>query len=173
MRMKKKLLIVLLLLVSIHGSAQRFQKINKLESSLNSETDHKKLADVLYELSKLYEPSNSEKAMENARRSLTISKSLQYNMGMVNAYNQIGVLELNFAQYQAALDAHYNALRNNEEAKDLEGVSLSNLFIGHVYQEKGEFQIAEGFYKASLEIAKEIDCSLCLSKCNSRLGDLS
>ena len=171
--MKKKLLIVLLLLVSIHGSAQRFQKINKLESSLNSETDHKKLANVLCELSKLYEPSNPEKAMENARRSLTVSKSLQYNMGMVNAYNQIGVLELNFAQYQAALDAHYSALRNNEETKDQEGVSLSNLFIGHVYQEKGEFQIAEGFYKASFEIAKEIDCSLCLSKCNSRLGDLS
>jgi signal transduction histidine kinase/CheY-like chemotaxis protein/HPt (histidine-containing phosphotransfer) domain-containing protein len=171
--MKKKLLIVLLLLVSIYGSAQRFQKINKLESSLNSETDHKKLADVLYELSKLYEPSNSEKAMENARRSLAVSKSLQYNVGMVNAYNQIGVLELNFAQYQAALDAHYSALRNNEQIKNQEGVCLSNLFIGQVYQEKGEFQIAEGFYEISLEIAKEINCSLCLSKCNSRLGDLS
>ena len=171
--MKKKIFIVLLLFISIHGFAQRFQKINKLEASVNTETDPKKLADALYELSKLYEPSNSEKAMENARRSLTISKSLQYNIGMVNAYNQIGVLELNFAQYQAALDAHYSALRNNEEAKDQEGVSLSNLFIGHVYQEKGEFQIAEDFYKTSLEIAKEIDCSLCTSKCNSRLGDLS
>ena len=171
--MKKKIFIVLLLFISIHGFAQRFQKINKLEASVNTETDPKKLADALYELSKLYEPSNSEKAMENARRSLAISKSLQYNIGMVNAYNQIGVLELNFAQYQAALDAHYSALRNNEEAKDQEGVSLSNLFIGHVYQEKGEFQIAEDFYKTSLEIAKEIDCSLCTSKCNSRLGDLS
>ena len=171
--MKKKIFIVLLLFISIHGFAQRFQKINKLEAAVNTETDPKKLADALYELSKLYEPSNSEKAMENARRSLAISKSLQYNIGMVNAYNQIGVLELNFAQYQAALDAHYSALRNNEEAKDQEGVSLSNLFIGHVYQEKGEFQIAEDFYKTSLEIAKEIDCSLCTSKCNSRLGDLS
>jgi signal transduction histidine kinase/CheY-like chemotaxis protein/HPt (histidine-containing phosphotransfer) domain-containing protein len=171
--MKKKLLIVLLLLVSIYGSAQRFQKINKLESSLISETDHKKLADVLYELSKLYEPSNSEKAMENARRSLAVSKSLQYSVGMVNASNQIGVLELNFAQYQAALDAHYSALRNNEQIKNQEGVCISNLFIGQVYQEKGEFQIAEGFYEISIEIAKEINCSLCLSKCNSRLGDLS
>ena len=98
---------------------------------------------MLYELSKLYEPSNSEKAMENARRSLAVSKSLQYNTGIVNAYNQIGVLELNFAQYQAALDAHYSALRNNEETQNQEGVSLSNLFIGHVYQEKGEFTIAE------------------------------
>ena len=127
----------------------------------------------MYKLSKLYEPSNSEKAMENARRSLAVSKSLQYNAGIVNAYNQIGILELNFAQYQAALDAHYSALRNNEETQNQEGVSLSNLFIGHVYQEKGEFKIAESFYKASLEIAKEIDCLLCLSKCNSRFGDLS
>ena len=171
--MKKKLLIVLVLLVSILGHAQRFQKINKLEAAVNSETDPKKLANDLYELSKLYEPSNSEKAMENARRSLAVSKSLQYNTGIVNAYNQIGVLELNFAQYQAALDAHYSALRNNEEIQNREGVSLSNLFIGHVYQEKGEFKIAESFYRASLEIAEEIDCLFCLSKCNSRLGDLS
>jgi len=173
MRMKKKLLIVLLLLVSIYGPAQRFQKINKLESLLNSETDLKKLVSGCYELSILYESSNPEKAMENALRSLTISKSLQDNVGIVNAYNQIGLLELNFAQYQAALDAHYSALRKNEQTKDQKGVSLSNLFIGQVYQEKGEFQIAEGFYKASLEIAKKINCSLCLSKCNSRLGDLS
>jgi len=171
--MKKKLLIVLILLISILGHTQRFEKINKFEAVVNSETDPKKLANVLYELSKLYEPSNSEKAMENARRSLAVSKSLQYNTGIVNAYNQIGILELNFAQYQAALDAHYNALRNNEETQNQEGVSLSNLFIGHVYQEKGEFKIAESFYRASLEIAKEIDCLLCLSKCNSRLGDLS
>ena len=150
MRMKKKLLIVLLLLVSIYGPAQRFQKINKLESLLNSETDLKKLVSGCYELSILYESSNPEKAMENALRSLTISKSLQDNVGIVNAYNQIGLLELNFAQYQAALDAHYSALRKNEQTKDQKGVSLSNLFIGQVYQEKGEFQIAEGFYKASL-----------------------
>ncbi len=171
--MKKKLLIVLILLISILGHTQRFEKINKFEAAVNSETDPKKLANVLYKLSKLYEPSNSEKAMENARRSLAVSKSLQYNAGIVNAYNQIGILELNFAQYQAALDAHYSALRNNEETQNQEGVSLSNLFIGHVYQEKGEFKIAESFYKASLEIAKEIDCLLCLSKCNSRFGDLS
>ena len=171
--MKKKLLIVLILLISILGHTQRFEKINKFEAAVNSETDPKKLANVLYKLSKLYEPSNSEKAMENARRSLAVSKSLQYNAGIVNAYNQIGILELNFAQYQAALDAHYSALRNNEQTQNQEGVSLSNLFIGHVYQEKGEFKIAESFYKASLEIAKEIDCLLCLSKCNSRFGDLS
>ena len=171
--MKKKLLLALLLLAFINGSTQRFQEINKLEASVNSETDHKKLANVLFELSKLYESSNSEKAMENARRSLAVSQSMQYNMGIVNAYNQIGVLELNFAQYQAALDAHHSALRNNEKTKHQEGISSSNLFIGHVYQEKGEFLIAESFYRASLEIAKEIDCSLCLSKCNSRLGDLS
>ena len=115
--MKKNLLIVLLLIVSIQVDGQRFQKINKLESALNSETDHKKLANVLYELSKLYEPSNIEKAMENARRSLTISVSLQYNAGITNAYNQIGLLELNFAHYQEALDAHYSALRNNEQNK--------------------------------------------------------
>ncbi len=171
--MKKKLLIVLLLFISVHGSTQRFQKINKLESSLNSETDRKKLAIELCELSKLYEPSNPEKAMENARRSLTISKSLQYNSGIVNAYNQIGVLERNFAQYQAALDAHYSALRNNEQNNNQSGVAFSNLFIGNVYQEMGRFQIAEDFYLASLEIAKEINCSLCLSKGNSRLGGLS
>ena len=171
--MKKNLLIVLLLIVSIQVDGQRFQKINKLESALNSETDHKKLANVLYELSKLYEPSNIEKAMENARRSLTISVSLQYNAGITNAYNQIGLLELNFAHYQEALDAHYSALRNNEQNKDQKGVSLSNLLIGQVYQEKGEFQIAAEFYDAALSIAEEIRCSLCLSKGNSRLGDLS
>ena len=131
--MKKKLLITLLLLVFIGGSAQRFQEINKLEESVNSETDPKKLANVLYELSELYESNNSEKAMENARRSLAVSKSLQYNMGIVNAYNQIGVLELNFAQYQAALDAHYSALRNNEETNNQEGVSLSNLFLSSLF----------------------------------------
>jgi signal transduction histidine kinase/CheY-like chemotaxis protein/HPt (histidine-containing phosphotransfer) domain-containing protein len=171
--MKKKLLIILLLIISFQGPAQRFQKINTLESLLNSETDLKKLVTVFYELSMLYESSNPEKAMENALRSLTISKSLQDNVGIVNAYNQIGLLELNFAHYQAALDAHYSALKNNEQAKDLKGISLSNLFIGQVYQEKGGFELAEDFYLASLEIAKEINCSLCLSKGNSRLGDLS
>lgn len=159
--------------MSFSGKAQVFQKINNLESSLNSETDHKKLADMFHELSKLYESSNSEKAMENARRSLTISKSLQYNEGEVNAYNQIGVLERNFAHYQAALDAHYNALRINEQTENQKSISLSNLYIGHVYQEKGEFEIAEGFYSNSIDLAKKINCSICLSKGNSRLGDLN
>ncbi len=115
--MKKKLLIVLLLFISIHGSTQRFQKINKLEAAVNSETDPKKLAMSCMSYLSFMSLLISEKAMENARRSLTISKSLQYNSGIVNAYNQIGVLELNFAQYQAALDAHYSALRNNEQNK--------------------------------------------------------
>ena len=171
--MKKKLLIILLLIISFQGLTQRFQKINKLESLLNSETDLKKLVSGFYELSILYESSNPEKAMENALRSLAISKGLQDNVGIVSAYNQIGLLELDFAHYQAALDAHYNALKNNEQTKDLKGISLSNLFIGQVYQEKGGFELAEDFYLASLEIAKEINCSLCLSKGNSRLGSLS
>ena len=68
--MKKKLLIILLLIISFQGLTQRFQKINKLESLLNSETDLKKLVSGFYELSILYESSNPEKAMENALRSL-------------------------------------------------------------------------------------------------------
>jgi len=171
--MKKAFLISILLLSCLFGQTQVFQKINNLEASLNSETDHKKLADMFYELSRLYESSNTEKARENAQRSLTISKSLQYNEGEVNAYNQVGVLERDFAHYQAALDAHYNALRINEQTKNQEAISLSNLYIGQVYQEKGEFEIAEGFYSTSLELADKIKCSLCLSKGNSRLGDLN
>ena len=171
--MKKKLLIVLLIIASIQGSAQRFEKINKLETLLKSETEQKNLINVSYELSKLYASSSPEKAIENARLSLAISKSLQDNVGMVNAYNQIGLMELSFAHYQEALTAYHSALKNNEQTKDQKGVSLSNLFIGQVYQEKGEFHKAENFYDAALEIAKEINCSLCLSKVNSQLGDLS
>ncbi len=152
--------------------SQRIERINTLEVALQTETEHDKLVDIYHELASLYKSSDPIKARDYAQKGLTISNSIHYTKGTISALNQIGVLERDFANYPQALDAHYEALRINEEKSDKKGEATSYIYIGKVYEEQGDFESAQDYYNKSLAIGEMTKNLLIQSQANSAHGEL-
>lgn len=163
---------IIILVISVSSHGQKFEKINRLESQLKEETEHDKLADIYYQLSDLYAYNNKDKALEKARKSLTISKSLQDRERLIKSYHQIGILETKIQNFETALEVLYEALRLSEETKDNNTVSLTYVYIGDVYKEKGEFETASDFYQKALNLGENSKCGFCTAKANSAFGIL-
>lgn len=166
------LLWVTIVFMNVSVFSQRIDRINDLELQLKTETAHDKLVDIYYELAAIYKSNSPQKSKEYAEKSLTISKSIKYIKGEVRALNQLGELERNFANYDRALELHYTALRINEERADQKEIAGSYIFIGKVYQEKGEYDMAGEFLQKAMDIAKKIRNLTIQSKVNLAFAEL-
>jgi tetratricopeptide (TPR) repeat protein len=129
--MKKILFLFTALLFIIPCLAQEVHKTDSLESELKNLRAEKlesgnrfpKMKDtlsanILYQLSKSYWSNNPGKAMDYAMQSVSLSEHIGYKTGMANAYNSIGIINMNKGDYFSALESYLKALKINEASAD-------------------------------------------------------
>jgi signal transduction histidine kinase/predicted peroxiredoxin len=107
-------------------------------------------AQMLFSLSKHYYTFDQDSAIYFANQAVEISEKLGLKKIKGNALNIIGVSNLIKSDFEAALKAHYEALKIREVLLDSVGMLESNLNLGNIYYRSKELDKAAKFYHAAL-----------------------
>lgn len=93
---------------------------------------------------------------------LEIFKEVDYQPGMADANNGLGILEAKNGNYEGATKYFFTALKINESIKNIEGISQTYLKLGALNEQNGDLDKALDYYKK----VKELSNSLPFSKEN-------
>lgn len=167
--MKFKIIFILYLLLFCYSVAQSKPQTDSLELALKSATDTNKI-NILNKLSTIYCENNSNKALEYARLAIQLSQPLDFKIGIIKAYNNIGIVYDITGKYDSAL-VNYNlslSLSKKLNIKKQIANTLNN--IGLVYWNKGEFDNALNHYLQSLKLFEEINNKKGVANTLSNIG---
>lgn len=101
--------------------------------------------------------SETEKAMEYARKGEALSRELHFPRGEAKAVNLVGVCQLILSRYDESLTSHFRALKLREELKDSTGMMESLLNVGNVYYRLSQMEEAVGYYRRGLVYAEKLN----------------
>lgn len=122
---------------------QYSQQINDLKTALLSETNSTKLADLYLELSEVQEENEMEEAIINALQSLSISSSVHYTKGSINAHHQLGHLYLKKKDFDQAISNYQQANEISLAYSNYKDLASGNLYVAEVYWKSNLFEQAE------------------------------
>jgi len=109
---------------------------------------------ILNELAWTFHSLNPSKAQEYAERAMLLSKELNYNIGLKNAFHNQGLIYHILGNYQQSLIAHLECAKISENIQDDISLSVAYQNIGLVFKEKQDYPKALDFYTRSLKIAQ-------------------
>ncbi len=151
-----RLLILLLLVLPICGSAQKKQGQARLDSllaeaaSVREDTNGVKL---LVNLSYAYCNTNPDEGLKHAAHALAIAKTIHWRPGEALAFNELGNNYRGKSAYPEALDYFFKALRIDEEAGAIQAAGMVSANIGTVYYFRKAYPRALEYYFKSAKAA--------------------
>lgn len=156
MKMKLKIAHIICWFLVLSQSAISKSFTDSLELELKNATDTNKI-NILNKLSTAYADNNGDKALEYAQLAIELSKPLKFDMGIIQAYNNIGIVFDVTGKYDSALINYNNSLVISKKInhKRLMANTLNN--IGLVYWNKGELDLALNYYLQSLKLFEKIE----------------
>ena len=98
---------------------------------------------------------NYEHAMQYAHKAQQQARNKNYQKGIADSYNNIGIIYWYHGDYEKALDNYLNALRIRQEIGDKKGIASSYGNIGNVYEQQGNYKNALDDYLKALKIQEE------------------
>ncbi len=152
---------------------QNFEKINELKSSVQEESNTQSKINKLLELSALLQKSNPEESLTYALECLTLSRSIHFNKGKINAYFIIGELEMARLNYRKAATSFKNALEISISYGDSKGIAKAQIKLGNLYIEQKEFDTAKNYFSQTLAIGKKTKSNTIQAMANLAFGDLN
>jgi signal transduction histidine kinase len=145
------MLTILLLLFSFLSPFSPQQSYSdSLKAKIIQVEDDSIKAQLMFSLSKHFYTFDQDSAIYFANQSIEISKKLGLKKIQGNALNIIGVSNLIKSDFEAALKAHFEALKIREVLQDSVGMLESNLNLGNIYYRSKELDKAAKFYHAAL-----------------------
>ena len=106
-------------------------------------------------LAQLYLRVNPDKTIELSQTALELAKSIKFEKGISDAYNNLGVYNRAKGNYPKALEYQEKALQLFDKNNDLNNQAISLKNIGNVYLVQGQYEEALKFYLQSLEILEK------------------
>ncbi len=85
---------------------------------------------------------------------LNASSKVNYLDGMIYAYNSIGIINRNRAEYPKAIEYHKKAIEFSEISENMDLHIISLNMLGVVYRRKDEVRLALDCHKQALELAE-------------------
>jgi adenylate cyclase len=168
---KKTALVILLLHATTYYSilAQTKQKQELTDSLLTVLKSVKKNADksaptikdtaianVLYELSKIYWYDKPDTAIDYAKQSLLLSQQIGFKKGIGFAYYSMGVSKVFKNDLDSAMELTTMSLKTGEQIGDKHIIASAYLNIGVIFDSKNNFPEALKNFFTALKIAEEI-----------------
>ncbi|NPD43996.1 tetratricopeptide repeat-containing sensor histidine kinase [Lentimicrobium sp. S6] len=83
---------------------------------------------------------------------LELSKEINYEVGIVNGYNLLGIYYDYTGDYNEALEQYGMSLRKAEQIHSMSGVSAGLNNLGTIYEILGQYPQALNYYQRSLDI---------------------
>jgi signal transduction histidine kinase/CheY-like chemotaxis protein/HPt (histidine-containing phosphotransfer) domain-containing protein len=175
--MIRPIIIFFLLLIVQVNFGQNKKRIAELEQKLKTELPQDRIAEITFELSKLYEsskePNDINKAIEYAKTSIAISNNINYTTKKIKAIHQLGQLYRNIGNYKQALIHHNQGLNIAKEYANQKAIATAYINIGKVYAASKEEDLAKENFLNAIKIGDKIKNPLIKSIANSSLGDFN
>ncbi|HEX8514948.1 MAG TPA: tetratricopeptide repeat protein [Bacteroidia bacterium] len=148
-------------------------RIDSLETYLESQdiSDTSRV-NAFNDLGRSYLQKSFEKGMEYSEKAKTLSEKTGYHKGLANAYNNIGVLQWQHAEYSAALLSLENALKIFSSMNDKTGMAKCYGNIGLVHRARGNLSLALEFQFRSLKLKEELKDEEGIAKSYSAIGNI-
>jgi two-component system NarL family sensor kinase len=156
MKMKLKIAHIICWFLVLSQSAISKSFTDSLELELKNATDTNKI-DILNKLSTAYADNNGDKALEYAQLAIELSKPLKFDMGIIQAYNNIGIVFDVTGKYDSALINYNNSLVISKKINHTRLMANTLNNIGLVYWNKGELDLALNYYLQSLKLFEKIE----------------
>jgi len=135
----------------------------------------KSLCDSCWE----YRLSSPERARKFGETALHLSKKMGYESGLAQAYNDLGILYIDEADYERAIDYFEQAMTLRQQMHDTLGMAALYNKLGIVYQKQGnlrdalEAQLqALNIYESTNKQAYQAICMNNIAIIHQNLGDL-
>lgn len=167
-------LIILLLVPILNLKAQNQTTIDSITKILQTTTDQKIKANLLYQLAHEYIDVNAKKAYDLGTESLELAKKINDANCQVAALNELAILDRNGGSYSKALNTLKNAIEIAQNAEDTTSISKCLIAVGDVYSTLLNYNKALSYYQEALVLnknKKNIQTINCLSRIGNRLMD--
>lgn len=155
-KMKFKIIHIICSLLLLSQISISKSLTDSLELELKKSTDTNKI-NILNKLSTAYADNNSAKALEYAQLAIGLSKPLKFDMGIIQAYNNIGIVCDITGKYDSALINYNNSLVLSKKINNKRHMANTLNNIGLVYWNTGELDLALNHYLQSLQLFEEIE----------------
>lgn len=99
---------------------------------------------------------NYNDALDNFRKSLSISEELSDKKSISNCYNYIGNVYKNQGNYSQSIEYYLKAVKTFEELGDKRGIANCYGNIGNIHYYQQNFKIALDYYNNALSVFNEI-----------------
>jgi signal transduction histidine kinase/CheY-like chemotaxis protein len=150
---------------------QYTEKINLLKTKIINETNSVNLADSYLELSKIQLENEPDQALLNALQSMSISQSVHYTKGIINAHHQLGIIYTFNEQYE-------NAKKELQTANELcltyanyKDLAQGNILLAKVYWLSNLYDEAEDCIKTAIMLGEKTNSLSISSMAQVTAGD--
>ncbi|MFY9153806.1 MAG: sensor histidine kinase [Prolixibacteraceae bacterium] len=141
---------VLFLLFSLEAKCD-----DKLEAILNANPDTNKvksLSDLCWE----YRYKSADSAIIFGEKALSLAQSLHYTKGIAQAYNDLGIVYINNANYHRATTYLNEALKIRQQLNDFSGIASIHNKLGIIDQKQGRLKEALEHQISALKIYQQL-----------------
>jgi len=135
--------------------AQVQQLIDSLEKQLPINADTNK-AKILNDLTWFYRTVSQEKAIEYGIKAIQFSQQINYEKGVAQAYNDLGIIYTDKRDYTTAIDYLDKSLVIRKSQKDEKGIAAIYNKLGIINQEKGNAQEALKYQFEALKLFEKL-----------------
>ncbi len=115
------------------------------------------------ELTWQYRGVSATKAIEYGNKALDEGKKINFNKGIAQAYNDLGILYYDKQEYSKALDYYKQSMQIRSKNGDKKGVAALYNKIGIIYQATGEYLKALENQQKALNLFEEVKYDIGIS----------
>jgi signal transduction histidine kinase/Flp pilus assembly protein TadD len=118
----------------------------------------------------LYSTGNYQKAIQEFRKCVTLSKRSKDKQLLAKSYNNLGRALSQIGNSEEALTNYLLSLALSKNNNDSIGIAKTYKNIGALYEEQKDFDNAMQFYILSFDIAKQKKDLLLMADCQNNMG---
>ena len=169
----RRIIVAGLLLTCMYSWSQDANKVDSLAKLLETGVDERTSVNIYNQLANEYVNFDSAQAHSYAIQAIEQAKSINYEIGVVTAYVQIGWTLFRAGHYEQAITNFEEALLTAKEYKYDQGMAEAKHGLGSVLCDKGEFDEARVVLEEALEINEKINYTKGLALTYNQIGILS
>ena len=126
--------------------------IDSLIMRLNLETNDTARVNLLNRIAGEIYYVNHDQILEYAQKALEISEDFNYDKGIAESYNNLGIYFRAKGLYNMAIDYFFNSLEIMEQINDRNGIGRCYNLIGIIYFYLENYSLSLDYYKKAIEI---------------------
>ena len=131
-------------------------EVNNLQKQLSHTTDSARYTDMLNRLAMLYSEIDADSTFYYASMASDIAQRLQYEKGVADAANNLGIFHDLKGNMQQALRYYYDAYNRYSQIADLSNMIQTTLNIAIVFDEMEKTSKALSSFKTAFALSKNL-----------------